>query len=112
MRIPGPAGTAAIKLFEAMQKKGWHEVRLLDATGDPYEAKNSPRDDFEKAAVGQLRSGKDYFEQVVERGGQRYLRAATPVPVVLKKCTMCHENYKAAKPGEAIGALSYTIRVE
>ncbi len=107
-----PAGSAFVALFDAMKKKGWHEVRLLDATGNPYEAKNSPRDDFEKAAVAQLRQGKDYHEQIVERGKDRYLRAATPIPVVLKKCTMCHEHYKDAKPGEAIGALSYTIKIE
>jgi hypothetical protein len=107
-----PAGSAAIALFDAMKKKGWHEVRLLDATGNPYEAKNSPRDDFEKAAVEQLRRGQSYHEEVVERDHQRYLRAATPIPVVLKKCTMCHEHYKDAKPGEAIGALSYTIKIE
>jgi hypothetical protein len=107
-----PAGSAAIALFDAMKKKGWHEVRLLDATGAPYEEKNSPQDDFEKAAVQQLRGGKSYHEQVVVRDNQRYLRAATPIPVVLKKCTMCHEHYKEAKPGEAIGALSYTIKIE
>jgi len=107
-----PAGSAAIALFDAMKKKGWHDVRLLDATGAPYEEKNSPRDDFEKAAVQQLRGGKGYHEQVVVRDNQRYLRAATPIPVVLKKCTMCHEHYKEAKPGEPIGALSYTIKIE
>jgi hypothetical protein len=107
-----PAGSAAIALFDAMKKEGWHEVRLLDATGKPYEEKNLPKDEFEKTAVEQLRQGKQYHEQVVERGKDLYLRAATPIPVVLKKCTMCHEHYKEAKPGEAIGALSYTIKIE
>jgi hypothetical protein len=106
------AGPAAIALFDTMKKKGWHEVRLLDATDNPYEARNSPRDDFERAAVEQLRRGEKYHEQVIKRGQDRYLRAATPVPVVLKKCVMCHEHYKDAKPGEAIGALSYTIKIE
>jgi hypothetical protein len=107
-----PAGSAAIALFDAMKKKGWYEVRLLDATGEPYEEKNLPSDDFEKAAVEQLRSGKDYHEQVIQRGKDQYLRAATPIPVAHKKCVMCHEAYKKAKPGEAIGALSYTIKIE
>lgn len=107
-----PAGSAAIALFDAMKKKGWHEVRLLDATGKPIEEKNSPQDEFEKEAIRQLKSGKAWHEQVIERDGQRYLRAATPVPVVLKKCTMCHEHYNDVKPGEAIGALSYTLKVE
>jgi len=107
-----PAGTAAITLFKAMKDKGWHEVRLLDATGDPIEADNSPRDDFEKKAVSQLKSGQSWHEAVVQRDGKRYLRAATPIPVVLKKCTMCHEHYAKAKPGEPIGALSYTLEIE
>lgn len=105
------AGSAAKALFAAMQEKKWHEVRLLDATGEPYAADNAPRDAFEKRAVAELKKGSQYVEEVVEREGQRYLRAATPVPVVLKKCVMCHENYKSAKPGEAIGALSYTLPI-
>jgi hypothetical protein len=106
------AGSAAKALFAAMKDKKWHEVRLLDATGEPYEAANAPRDDFEKKAVAQLKKGGQYVEEVVERDGKRYLRAATPVPVVLKKCVMCHENYKTAKPGEAIGALAYTLPIQ
>ena len=30
-----PAGSAAVALFEAISKKGWHQVRLIDATGPP-----------------------------------------------------------------------------
>jgi hypothetical protein len=107
-----PAGGAAVALFDAMQKKGWHEVRLLDATGKPHEKKNAPADDFEKEAVKKLKAGGDYYEQVVEKDGKPFLRAATPVPVVMKKCALCHEHYNDAKKGEAIGALSYTIRIE
>ena len=107
-----PAGSAAIALFDAMKQKGWHEVRLLDATGQPIEEKNAPQDAFEKDAVRELKSGKPWHEEIVDRDGTRFLRAATPVPVVLAKCTMCHEHYKQAKPGEAIGALSYTLRIE
>lgn len=105
------AGSAAIALFDAVKKKGWHEVRLLDATGDPIEANNSPQDAFEKAAVAKLKQGESWHEEVIEKDGKRYLRAATPVPVVLEKCTMCHDHYKQYKNGEPIGALSYTIRV-
>ena len=104
--------TAAIALFDAMKKKGWHEVRLLDASGDPIEDKNTAQDEFEKKAVAALKSGKPYYEQIVEREDEQYLRAATPIPVVMEKCTMCHENYKDVKKGQAIGALSYTIKIE
>ena len=107
-----PAGTAAIALFDAMKKKGWHEVRLVDASGEPIEDKNSPRDEFEKTAVAKLKAGDAYYDRVVERDGKRYLRAATPIPVVLEKCIMCHENYRQAKKDEPIGTLSYTILIE
>ncbi len=57
-------------------------------------------------------AGETFVEQVQPRDGQRYLRAATPIPVVMKKCVMCHEHYADAKPGQAIGALSYTLKIE
>ena len=107
-----PAGTAAIALFDAMKKKGWHEVRLLDVAGEPIEINNLPKDDFEKAAVAKMKAGEAYYEQVVKKDGKSYLRAATPIPVVMEKCTMCHSNYKGVKAGAAIGSLSYTLPIE
>jgi Protein of unknown function (DUF3365) len=106
------AGSAFQKIFKTMKDKGYHEVRLLDATGEPFEAKNVAKDDFEKDAIKALKSGKPYYEQVVELGGKRYLRAATPIPVVMKKCTLCHPNYEQVKAGEPIGALGYKLLVE
>jgi hypothetical protein len=97
------AGSAAQALFDAMRKKGHHDIRLLDATGSPY---------FEKEAIRRLKMGEATVERVEKREGGRVLRMATPIPVVLDKCTLCHEAYKSAKKGEAIGALSYTLRVE
>ena len=107
-----PAGTAFKALFGAMKKKGWHEVRLVDATGEPIAASNSPADDFEKEAIKQLLSGKSGHEKVVEKEGKRFLRSATPIPVVMKKCITCHPHYEHVKPGEAIGALAYTVPIE
>ena len=107
-----PAGSAAIALFSAIKEKGWHEARLLDATGMPYNEKNAPKDDFEKAAIDHLKAGAGYYEQVVVESGKPYLRAATPIPVVMKKCVMCHSHYEDAKKGEAIGAISYKLRIE
>ena len=69
------------------------------------------QDDFEKAAVASMKAGGSWHEQVVEQGGKRYLRAATPIPVVLEKCAMCHPNFKDVPAGEAIGMLSYTVPV-
>jgi hypothetical protein len=106
------AGSAAVAWFDAINKKGWHEVRLLDATGQPYDDANTARDDFDREAIKQLKAGKTFYDQVEEKDGKRVLRAATPVPVVLKKCTMCHEHYNDAAEGEPIGILSYSMPIE
>jgi hypothetical protein len=106
------AGAAFQKLFQAMREKGHHDVRLLDATGEPYDSDNAPRDEFEKAAIKALKEGKGYYERITEKNGKRYLQAATPIPVVLKKCTLCHSAYEKAKAGEPIGALGYTIEID
>lgn len=107
-----PAIIVAMGLFDAMKKKGWHEVRLIDATGQPYDEKNVAKDDFEKAAVKAIVGGKGYYEQLVKVDGKQRLRAATSVPVVMKKCTICHENYKTVKDGVAIGLLTYDVPVK
>lgn len=106
------AGSAAKALFAAVKKKGWHEVELLDATGEPYNDDNVASDEFEKKAIASLLKGESFVDTVVTIKGKHHLRAATPIPVVMKKCTMCHENYKAVKKGAPIGALVYTIPIE
>jgi len=106
------AGAAFQKLFEAMRQKGHHDVRLIDATGEPYNEKNLPRDEFEKAAIAALKAGKPTYEEVVHQDGKRFLKVATPIPVVMTKCTLCHPAYEKAAAGQAIGALGYTIAVE
>ena len=106
------AGTAFKLMFEAMKKKGHHEARLIDATGEPYEPANEAADDFEKAAIKALKAGKPSYEQEIQKDGKRYLRTATIVPVVSKKCIMCHPAYEKAKPGEAIGAIGYIVPIE
>lgn len=107
-----PAGTAFKKLFEVAKKNEWHEVRLLDATGEPYNDENVPNDSFEKDAIKKLVAGESYVDKIEVRDGKKFLRAATIIPVVMEKCTMCHENYKDVPKGKAIGALSYTIAIE
>ncbi|MGC2225052.1 MAG: DUF3365 domain-containing protein [Methylocella sp.] len=102
-----PAATAGKALFAAMKKGGWHEVRLLgltDVIGDPDDV---PADAFEKAAAKKLIAGQTPDDEVVEKGGRRYLRVATGIPVVSEKCVMCHANFKGNKGN--IGALSYTV---
>ena len=106
-----PAGSAAVILFDQISKSDSHQVRLLDATGDPYDPENVAKDEFEKTGIKQLKEGKAYYEQVVEKDGKTQLRAITAVPVVMEKCIMCHPHYEDAKEGEPIGAISYTIPI-
>lgn len=104
------AATASKALFAAMKKNGWHDVRLLGFTDVIYNAdENLPQDTFEKMARKKLLEGKSSHEEVVTKNGRRFLRVATPVPVVMEKCIMCHANFKG-KEGP-IGSLSYTVPV-
>lgn len=107
-----PAGTAFKMLFEAAEKKGWHKVRLLDATGEPNNEENVAEDEFEKNALKDLVQGKTWVEQIETRKGTRHLRVATPIPVVSEKCVMCHSNYANVPHGRAIGALTYVVPID
>ncbi len=106
-----PAGSAFRALFAAVEEKGWHQVRLLDATGEPYNDENLPKEGFEKRAVSKLLEGKASYDEVVTEGDKRYLLAATSIPVVMDKCILCHDNYKDVKKGRAIGALGYKVPI-
>ena len=105
------AGSAAVAWFGAINEKGWHTVRIIDATGDPYDPENVAESAFEKEAVRKLKAGESFVEKVVEKNGKPYLLAATPVPVVLERCIMCHPHYENAAEGEAIGALTYEMPI-
>jgi len=107
-----PAGTAFKKLFDVARENDWHNVRLIDATGDPYDAENFAKSDFEKSAIKQLVAGKDYVDKAIFRDGKPILQAATSIPVVMEKCIMCHDNYSDLPKGKAIGALTYEIAIE
>jgi hypothetical protein len=107
-----PAGTAFKQLFAAIEQKGWHRVRLVDATGEPYNDENVAQDDFEKAAIRQLVEGKPWVELIDGSSTPPKMRVATPIPVVMDKCVMCHAQYASVPEGRAIGALIYTVPVE
>ncbi len=107
-----PAGRAAVVLFRQISKGGSHQVRLLDVSGEPNNPANVASDDFEEAGVKQIKDGKDYYDQVVQKDGKSYYRAVTAVPVVMDKCIMCHENYRKVPKGQAIGAISYSIPLD
>lgn len=106
-----PAGLAFKALFSAVEKKGWHKVRLIDATGSPYNDENAAKAGFETTAVAELLKGKPSFDTVVTEDNKRFLYAATAVPVVMDKCVMCHDHYEDAPKGQAIGAISYRVPI-
>jgi len=104
-----PAAKVAMKVFQAMHKKGWHKARLVDASGQPVRQANLPKTPFEKAAVAQLKKGKTYYEEIGSENGQDVLRAATIVPVVMKQCITCHQGRKV---GDLIGAIVYEVPIK
>ena len=106
------AGSAAVLLFEQVTSAGMHKVKLLDATGLPYDPENVAGDDFEKEAIKQINAGAASYEQIATVDGKPVLRVCTAVPVVMKKCTMCHDHYNDVKDGEPIGAISYSVQIE
>jgi hypothetical protein len=104
-----PAARVAKKVFKHMADRGWHKGRLVDATGDPLNRNNLPRSDFEKRAIAKLKAGKPYYDEVASNGGKPVLRAATPVPVVMKQCLTCHPGFKQ---GDLLGALMYELPIK
>lgn len=103
------AGEIARDLFAAMREKGWHDARLVDATGHPTNDENVPKSSFEKAAIKKILSGEAYVDEVISEKGKQYLQAATVVPVVNQKCIVCHPGWKV---GQVIGAVSYKLAIE
>ena len=102
------AGEAAQKIFAAMKKNGWHDARLLDASGKPVNAENKPKDEFERTAIKHILAGEPQYDEVVKEGDKRFLRAVTVVPCVSQKCTLCHAGFKV---GDVMGGIGYKIPV-
>jgi hypothetical protein len=103
-----PAAVAAMEIFDVMKKKGWHNARLVDASGKPKRKANLPQTDFEKKAVAAMKEGKAYFEEVGEENGKPVFRAATVVPAVMKECAVCHK----VKEGTLLGTIVYELPIK
>ncbi|MCA9265979.1 MAG: DUF3365 domain-containing protein [Planctomycetales bacterium] len=106
------AGSAAVLLFKNISEAGDDKVRLIDATGTPYDEDNVARDAFEKVGIKKLKAGAKRHEEVEMQDDQAVLRVLTPVPVVMEKCIMCHAHYADVPAGQAIGAISYTVPIK
>jgi hypothetical protein len=103
-----PAATVAKQVFAAMNKGGYHNARLVDATGNPKDAENLAKTAFEKKAVEHLNAGKKTVEEVGETDGKPVYRYATPVPALMKQCASCH----GVKEGTLLGALVYEVPIK
>jgi hypothetical protein len=103
-----PAAVAAMEIFEEMKKKGWHNARLVDASGKPKNKDNAAKTDFEKKAVAAMKEGKTYFEEIGEEKGKPVFRAATVVPAVMKECAVCHK----VKEGTLLGTIVYELPIK
>ncbi len=103
-----PAATLAKQVFAAMHKKGYHNARLIDATGKPKNKENLPSTPFEKKAVSEMKAGKTYVEEIGEVDGKPVLRAATVVPSVMKQCAYCH----GGKENRLLGTIVYEIPIK
>lgn len=104
-----PAAHVAKKVFEHVEKNGGPKVRLIDATGSPVNKDNVAKNDFEKRAIRKLSKGESYVSEVGQKENHSVLRAATPVPVVMKQCITCHPGYKE---GDLLGALVYEVPIK
>jgi hypothetical protein len=104
-----PAATLSKRVFKSMNKKGWHNARLLDATGTPFNPENNPRDAFERDAINAMISGRTYFEKIEKIEGKDHLRAVTSVHAVMKGCISCHPS---SKIGDLLGGIAYNIALE
>jgi hypothetical protein len=104
-----PAAHVAKKVFAYSEKNGGPRVRLIDATGSPINKANVATNDFEKRAVEKLNAGSKYFSEVGRKDGGPMLRAATPVPVVMKQCISCHPGNKE---GDLLGAFIYEVPIK
>lgn len=104
-----PAARVSKRVFKAMHEGGFHDAKLLDATGDPVNPDNVATTDFEKRAVQTIKGGKGYVDEVDTVKGKAVLRVATVVPAVMKQCITCHPGHKE---GDVLGALVYEIPIK
>jgi len=103
-----PAAAVAKVVFQAMHDKGYHDARLIDATGKPKNKKNVAETDFEKKAVAAMKDGKTYVEEVGDKDGKPVFRAGTVVPAVLSQCAVCH----GGKEGRLLGVIVYEVPIK
>jgi len=108
-RYDGPPAIKVAKdVFEAMKKEGWHDAKLVDASGEPQNEANLPQTEFEKRAAEVIKSGKPYYEEVSGSGTNRVFNAATVVPAVVKKCATCH----GMEVGDLLGFIRYELPIK
>jgi hypothetical protein len=103
-----PAAAVAKDVFAAMKNAKFHDARLVDVTGKPKNKENVAKTDFEKRAVKEIKSGKEYFEELAEVDGKAVLRVATVVPAVLPQCVVCHGK----REKNLLGTIVYELPIK
>ena len=94
-----PAATSFEKPFEATEQRGWHKVRLLDATGEPSNDQNIAEDTSEKPATTKILAGDSCDKPVQVQRETKHLLVAVQIPLVFVNCTMCHDKYENVTKG-------------
>src|SRR5262249_57355741 len=90
------------------KRRGYDEISLVYGTGKPKKKENVAKTDFEKRAVKEIKSGKEYFEELAEVGGKPVLRVATVVPAVLPQCVVCHGK----REKNLLGTIVYELPIK
>lgn len=103
-----PAAAVAKDVFEAMKKGKYHNARLVDVSGKPKNKDNVAKTDFEKKAVKEIKSGKEYFEEIAQIEGKPVLRVATVVPAVMEQCVVCHGK----REKNLLGTIVYELQIK
>src|SRR5262245_20271799 len=103
-----PAAAVAKDVFVAMKQGKFHDARLVDVSGKPKNKENVAKTDFEKRAVKEIKSGKEYFEELAEVDGKPVLRVATVVPAVLDQCVVCHGK----REKKLLGTIVYELPIK
>ncbi len=99
-----PAATFR-RVFAELEKRRQVELRWLAVNAEAMDVDHRPQDDFEKAAVAALASGKESHEQTAN-GVYRYVGAIT----LGSECLKCHlPNRKSTE--DRIAGLAITIPV-
>nr|MBI3614264.1 methyl-accepting chemotaxis protein [Nitrospirota bacterium] len=101
--VPLPA-TAIREIGEVLSKDGVFASRMVSQS--PLNPSNSPKDNFEEAAIRAIMGGAESYARVEEQNGESFFRRATPDKAQVAACIGCHTDKKI---GDTLGMLSVSF---